>query len=692
MRASGSVDGTLAFTLPVQDVDNWQLDAELKADDAEAWLVGFEPKFTHLQGTGRIRNTQVSAAAVSAEFLGAPVTIDVQPANESDADHSHMATVVGKLPIDRIEAVIGLPDSDLLTGDALMQGTALFPVPDAAQSVFRILLESRLEGVISKIPYPAGKAAADSETMQIELQFPERGVIDVVGALERGIRWILHLQGDEPGWRIERGHVSINEALPGLPDDPGVQISGYVDSLHVNNWITAFVEDPKLAAAELAGEGEGIWQDLFSRADLQIGELIAVNHQFVDVDARVDFNEAAWDIYLASPWLEGLVELPYQFDGPAPAELALERLLLIEPLDGDEPDEPEEYDLDPRDLPAMRGSADEFSLGVLRLGRLELDIQRTPTGLRSALLTTEADTFKTEMSADWSVVENAQRSRLHMELDSNDMADTLQKLGYSPLIGAKSGEVVADLLWEGGPGMGLVYESTGQIDLDIKDGVVNEVDPAGDKILGLLSVAYLPRRLSLDFSDMFQEGLVFDRLHGRFSIDFGNAWTCDLGLEGPATDMGIVGRANGVTEEFDQVVIVRPHVSNLAAGSAIMFAAPAVGLVTVLITQIFKKPLSNIGESYYTISGSWTEPNIEQVERDSLNTANFSDCESQLPELSPEEIEAIEELIAGESVEEEPVADAAPELGSSGELPDIAEEAVSDEPVTGESAPDTADD
>jgi hypothetical protein len=160
--------------------------------------------------------------------------------------------------------------------------------------------------------------------------------------------------------------------------------------------------------------------------------------------------------------------------------------------------------------------------------------------------------------------------------------------------------------------------------------------------------------LSLDFSDMTEEGLVFDRLGGRFRIDFGDAWTCNLGLEGPIADMGIVGRTGMLAEDYDQVAVVRPHVSNLAPVSAAFLAGPAIGAATLLITQIFKKPLSGIGENYYTIGGSWDEPVIDEVPRNKLDTTDFSTCEAQLPELSPEEIAAIEELLAGESAGDTP--------------------------------------
>ncbi|MDP6436139.1 MAG: YhdP family protein [Gammaproteobacteria bacterium] len=648
VRAEGPAEASVKLILPVLDIDQWQLDGEVTISDASGWLDGIDPRFTDLNGTGRVHNTDVTASGVTGKLLDEALQIDVLPTGDPAAAYSHRVTVSGNLQVDKAEEALHLPETPFFTGKTPAKVTALFPVPNNPDTEFRLLFESRLEGVTSLLPAPVDKAAAEREAVQLKIRFPETGVIDLNGALERGIGFALRMREDEDGWQIDRSHFRGRGELPELPDRPGTRLSGYVDSVDIAEWVAAFSGEVVQSRGRDKGEPQ-IWQHYFSQADVQIGELYALNHRFVDVDARVDFNERSWDIYVAGPWLEGLVELPYDFTGSLPAELALERALLIEPVEeeGSE-DEEADYAVDPRELPAIRGSIDDFAIGNLRLGKLELDVRRNQDGLRSTLLNTNASSFSTEMSADWTVVDKAQRSRLHVELVSTDMADTLQKLGYTPLISAESAKVVADFLWEGGPGLGIVYESTGELELEVKDGVVNEVDPAGGRILGLLSVAALPRRLALDFSELTADGLKFNRIQGKFRMDFGDAWTCNLGLEGPVADMGIVGRTGAAAQDYDQVAVVKPHVSQIMPAAGYMFGGPAVGGPLLLITQFFKKPLSGIGENYYKISGSWDEPVINQVERSELDTTAYADCEDQLPTLSPEEIEAIKGLITGE--------------------------------------------
>jgi len=667
LQVVGAAEASGKLVLPVKDLASWKLGGMVKTAGAEAGLRDIAYRFTDIAGTARIENTQVTADDLRAKLLDEPLSIQVEPVDIPGATISHRARLEGRFPVDKIQAALQLPATKLLNGDMSISAQMLFPggtrqieereaEPAEAKAEFRLLLRSDLEGLASQFPYPLNKTAADTEGLQMELQFPERGNTQIYGTLKRGLSWALEAKNDAAGWRLARGAIMRGVNIPELPVAEGLTLGGEIDSLSLDDWIAVFADsiDSGLGDVPRQEQSPG-WQRLFREFDLQIGELTAVGYRFADVDAAVKFGPSEWDIRLAGPWAEGNLLVPYDFEGSQPVKMDMQRLLLIEPQSNGSGDD--DTQLSPLRLPALQGRVADFSLGNLRLGTLDAKIRRVPGGLKSELLHTEAASFAADLSYDWLVVDSAQRSRLHLELRSTDVEDTLQKLGYAPLLKAEEGSVTADLLWEGGPGMASLYASTGAIDLSIRDGAVTDVDTGGGRILGLLSLTALPRRLSLDFKDMTEDGLVFDKIQGGFRIDFGDAWTCNLGLEGPVADMGIVGRTGILDEDYDQIAAVRPHVTNLVPVAG-FFAGPAVGVATLLVTQLLKKPLSGIGENYYVISGGWDAPQFVEVERSKLDTSRFADCETKLPTLSPEEIRAIEELIANPTLQ--PVPDAVP--------------------------------
>jgi uncharacterized protein YhdP len=137
-------------------------------------------------------------------------------------------------------------------------------------------------------------------------------------------------------------------------------------------------------------------------------------------------------------------------------------------------------------------------------------------------------------------------------------------------------------------------------------------------MFGLMSIVELPRRLSLDFRDVFNKGFGFDSIAGTFRIDDGSTYTCDLSLEGPAADIGIVGEADIANRTYNQTAIVSANVGNTLPIVGAVVAGPQVAAVLYIISQIFKKPLQEVGQVYYAINGSWDEPTVE-----STNTAAF---------------------------------------------------------------------
>ena len=91
-----------------------------------------------------------------------------------------------------------------------------------------------------------------------------------------------------------------------------------------------------------------------------------------------------------------------------------------------------------------------------------------------------------------------------------------------------------------------------------------------------------------------------------------------MSLEGPAADIGIVGEANLVNRTYDQTAIVSANVGNTLPIVGAVVAGPQVAAALLIFSQIFKKPLQEVGQVYYGISGSWDDPDIE-----STNSAAF---------------------------------------------------------------------
>jgi uncharacterized protein YhdP len=123
----------------------------------------------------------------------------------------------------------------------------------------------------------------------------------------------------------------------------------------------------------------------------------------------------------------------------------------------------------------------------------------------------------------------------------------------------------------------------------------------------------------LDFRDVFSKGFGFDKIAGTFRIVDGEAYTCDLSLDGPAADIGIVGRASLANRDYEQAAVISANVGNTLPIVGAVVAGPQVAAALLIFSQIFKKPLQEVGQIYYGIGGTWDEPIV-----DSTTAANFA--------------------------------------------------------------------
>ena len=182
--------------------------------------------------------------------------------------------------------------------------------------------------------------------------------------------------------------------------------------------------------------------------------------------------------------------------------------------------------------------------------------------------------------------------------------------------------------WSGNPRPDFLDMSNGEVKIQFGNGQLKEVEPGAGRVFGLMSILALPRRLSLDFRDVFSKGFGFDKIAGTFKIENGITYTCDLSLEGPAADIGIVGKSDITKRTYDQAAIVYPNVGNTLPIVGAVVAGPQAIPALLIFSQIFKKPLQGMGQAYYSIEGSWDKPDVEST--DSLEFVNSSETVCQM--------------------------------------------------------------
>jgi uncharacterized protein YhdP len=207
------------------------------------------------------------------------------------------------------------------------------------------------------------------------------------------------------------------------------------------------------------------------------------------------------------------------------------------------------------------------------------------------------------------------RTVMNFRLDINDSGELLGRLGMKDVIRRGKGRLEGQVAWLGSP-LTLDYPSLGgQFNVNVESGQFLKADPGLAKPLGVLSLQSLPRRLTLDFRDVFSAGFAFDFVRGDVAIAQGVASTNNLQMKGVSAAVLMEGRADIARETQDLKVVVVPE---LNAGTASLVAAainPAIGLGTFLAQMFLRRPLIEAATQQFHIDGTWTDPKITKVEK-----------------------------------------------------------------------------
>ena len=156
--------------------------------------------------------------------------------------------------------------------------------------------------------------------------------------------------------------------------------------------------------------------------------------------------------------------------------------------------------------------------------------------------------------------------------------------------------------------------------MDIEKGQFIEINPSAGRLFGLLSLQTLPRRLTLDFSDLFGKGLAFDHIEGRFNLENGDAYTNNLSMTGPSVNINISGRTGLVQQDYDQIATVTPRVTDSLPVASALFGPVGIGVgaVIFLASEIFQSipdKINTLLRKQYTITGAWDDPQVTKIQR-----------------------------------------------------------------------------
>jgi len=596
-------------------------------DAATVELDGIGLRLTGLDGKLDFDNAGVSAEDVRADLDGQPLRIGIATRGDGDQGQTELQ-FSGETSVAELRRRFPSRFWALASGQLDWQVAAVLNNADASERnpPLDLTFSSDLAGLALALPAPLGKPADTERALSAEMRLESTaaGGTDGPGRgagpfpLRVGLGYgdagaLLELTRDATGRiGVARAAIEAGARPQRLPAQRGLSIDGVLPALDLRPWIEWVSTNGGLFEPEqnrrARPEPLPLLPSQLGVENLRLGPL-----RLREVQAGFRPGEAGgWSIRFESAANGGRVDLPATgTNGTLSASLDTLDILSLatEPNAGNDAGR-----RDPRGIGPLALTIDELRVGDKPLGRLSLATQSIPRGVRLSELSLDGPAVDLTGDGEWTMdATGYEQTRIELRAQTGDLGELLRRLDYYGDAGGAPGRGTLSLTWPGGPNAFDLARARGNVDIDLAEGRLLTLDPGVGRMLGALNVGALQRRLSLDFSDIFDEGFTFDTIKARLSIGSGLARIGQLEILAAPADIRITGAADLIDKTLDQTVQVTPKIGTGVALASIVAGGPLVGAAVFLADKAAGDAVDRLARYEYRVTGPWRDPVIRRT-------------------------------------------------------------------------------
>jgi len=605
--ASASGDGKLAlkFDLPLRDPAAVKVDGQYTFA-ANAIRLSNAPPLGGVSGTLAFTEREQRATDLVAEAFGGPLKLQVT----GEDGHVRIAAA-GTADLQRVRTEYDVALLDRVSGRTDWQLTA-----DVRGQQVGWTIESTLAGAAVDLPAPFGKTANDRIALRVERQELRAGDDRIAIQYGPRARVLLHRQLSAQGTAVDRALVLLGKAAgdPNDAEQPGIWVRGDVEALDLGEWLAL---DSRNGASAV-----GMGSDALPLAgvDLTVTTLSALGRKFTHVKSTARRQGGDWRLTLDGNELAGTALWRASTTAQATSRLVARLSRLTAPPSADVVAAASTAPSPAVSRwPEVDVVADALQSKEHTLGKLELAAHPAGSDWQIQKLALTNDAGRIDATGSWRNVASRSETSLDVVVDVKDAGEFLGRFGWPNAVRGAPSKIEGRLSWNGSPSDFDYPTLSGTFKLRSGAGQFTKVEPGVGRLLGVLSLQALPRRISLDFRDVFSEGFAFDTIAADVRMQSGVMHTDDFRLVGPAAAVNIAGDVDVARETQQLKVRVQPSLSSgVSVGTAALFIAnplvgAAVGAGTLLAQRMLNNPFDQLFSYEYAVTGNWDDPIVTRT-------------------------------------------------------------------------------
>lgn len=591
LRAQGEASLRLQLRLPLRRSHDSRVTGRIALTNNQVDLGGKLPSLSQVTGELGFTEGWVKANNLTALLDNQPVSLNLA----SESGGRVRASLRGTVSASGLAHWLPGALASRLKGRTEAKAELIVQQQDMA-----IQLKSNLVGLAVDLPAPLGKKAEQALPLSLD---------SLPGSAAYRFQYGAHLSGALalPEKDPPRIGLAFGGQQASLPVEAGLTVLGNMRQLDLDEWL-----DLDFGAG--SGEAALPIQDI----NLSFFELKVLDRKLRDIQVRAKPVKETWQVKLTGQHIQGEVEYGPRVDQPGKRFYGRFTKLAIPkeaPGSRETPGKPKPVSSSTSlgELPAeVDLNADAFSFGGRELGALDLNFQVEKNGLRIETLKLHSAYHQLE-AGGWLSASPLRATHLDVKLTSPNLGRLMNQLGFVEAIKGGDLRVNGNLEWLGRPEDFKLAQLGGHLDVNIRNGRFTQLDPGAGKLLGILSLQALPRRIALDFRDIFSEGLAFDEIKGGVHLQRGAGYLPGMTIHGPAAKIRMNGKIDLARENQELRLLIQPRLDEGVAVGAALLGGPVAGVGALVASKLLRDPIAKAASFEYLVTGTWDDPLVKKL-------------------------------------------------------------------------------
>lgn len=625
---SGDITGTFSLDVPLADTDKTVAAGVVNLNNNKVNLTAPEMDFDRVNGQLSFTNEKVTTENLSLFWRGLPIALVVDGYKE-DEHYSLGIDLSGVWQKNHYQTQIPQQLQSYLDGQLDWQGKLTMKIPDNGDFSYKVTLASQLENAELLLPEPYSKAIGSKVALSASVNGEKEQSI-----IEAKLGDKLHFYGDlnHQQTSFVRSHLVLGDEkmlLPisgfhittGLKDIVYQQwhdlVFNIIDSLPDINETSDNAVTEELQSVSLMAPPERIRGSLFS--------VDFYGQKLTDVSFNLLQKKNSWLLQLNADQVRSRFKFYHDFADKG-LEVDADFIHLLNESSEDAPDEIDNNDLVvstfmPSDIPNTKFACKSCKYNDLNFGHVNFELVQSnndTTSLQNFKATRKGNELN--LQGQWQKNSSINATKISGSYSAKDIETEIEAFGFESGIKDSGLNSSFNIDWQGEPQQFNLATLDGNIKAKLDDGYLADVNDKGARLLSIFSFQSLVRKLSLDFRDIFSEGMFYNDMKADFTIKNGVIYTDNMVMDATAGNLKVKGNTNLVSNDLDYKMSFAPKVTSSLPIIFGVLANPLIGGAIWVFDEALQKA-EVISVINFELTGTVDEPNFKEVDRKSRDVS-----------------------------------------------------------------------